>query len=62
MSWFVAVDIQLSIIGGILLLIFAKNERYGLYSSVAALLLTILITVTVVWQNRYYGILRLVLK
>ncbi|XP_065201228.1 nose resistant to fluoxetine protein 6-like [Planococcus citri] len=58
-SWYISADIQLAIIGGILLYIFTKNRKIGIFAIFFALMVFAAITFTVAYINQFHGILRL---
>ncbi|XP_065206402.1 O-acyltransferase like protein-like isoform X2 [Planococcus citri] len=58
-SWYISTDIQLAIIGGILLYIFTKNEKIGIYAIGFTLVVSITTTFTVAYINKFHGLLRL---
>lgn len=61
-SWYISADIQLAVVGGILLFTFAKNRKAGIIASVIALIGFITVTFMVAYWNQFHGILRLYMR
>ncbi|XP_065224461.1 nose resistant to fluoxetine protein 6-like isoform X3 [Planococcus citri] len=61
-SWYISVDIQLAIIGGILLYILSKNTKIGVIVTIASFILSIVVTFITAYKNHFYGLLRVYLN
>ncbi|XKL64038.1 hypothetical protein PGB90_004124 [Kerria lacca] len=58
-SWYISADIQLAIVGSVLLFIATRNRKIGIYATVFAFVIFSGITFTVAYVNKFNGILRL---
>ncbi|XP_072156665.1 O-acyltransferase like protein [Bemisia tabaci] len=58
-SWYVSCDLQLIIIGSVLVYVFSKNHMSGLILAVMALMASIIVPFRNVYVNRYEGIIKL---
>lgn len=62
MSWYVTVDMQLTVIGFALLLIVSKKEKLGMYLAVLSIVISSVVTFLVVYLHAYNGIMLLTFK
>ncbi|XP_065222003.1 nose resistant to fluoxetine protein 6-like [Planococcus citri] len=58
-SWYISVDIQLAVIGGILLYIWSKNTKIGIFSVGVTFLASIVVTFMIAYKNQLYGLFRI---
>ncbi|XP_065224459.1 nose resistant to fluoxetine protein 6-like isoform X1 [Planococcus citri] len=61
-SWYISVDIQLAIIGGILLYILSKNTKIGIIVTIASFIVSIVVTFITAYKNHFYGLGRIFLN
>ncbi|XP_065211272.1 O-acyltransferase like protein-like isoform X2 [Planococcus citri] len=57
-SWYISVDIQLAIIGGILLYIFSRNAKLGILAVAVLFITSIAMTFIYAYVNQFHGLLR----
>ncbi|XP_065221988.1 nose resistant to fluoxetine protein 6-like isoform X2 [Planococcus citri] len=58
-SWYISVDIQLAVIGGILLYIWSTNTKIGIFSVVVTFVASIVVTFMIAYKNQLYGLMRI---
>lgn len=61
-SYYIAVDIQLSILGAVLLFITSKKRKIGIIMVLLSLIVASSVTFAVVYINEYFGHLRLTMR
>ncbi|XP_065222000.1 nose resistant to fluoxetine protein 6-like [Planococcus citri] len=61
-SWYISVDIQLAVIGGILLYIWSKNTKIGIFSVGVTFITSIAVTFMIAYKNHLYGLMRIQLN
>ncbi|XP_065222006.1 uncharacterized protein LOC135846697 [Planococcus citri] len=61
-SWYISVDIQLAVIGGILLYIWSRSTKIGIFSVGLTFVVSIIMTFIVAFKNHSYGLMRIYLN
>ncbi len=56
-GWFISVDIQLAVIGGILLLIVTKFVKIGFLVTILVYISSVTTTLVIVRRNQFHGLL-----
>lgn len=56
-SWYISLDLQLTLIGCILLLLMSKNRTFGVFLTVTIFLLSSLASSLIVYMKKYHALL-----
>lgn len=58
-SWYISTDIQLTLLGSILLFIVCKNRKIGAFATIMTFITAAGVTFAITYINQFHGILRL---
>ncbi|XKL64687.1 hypothetical protein PGB90_004773 [Kerria lacca] len=61
-SWYISTDMQLTLIGLVLMYVISKNRKLGICLTVLSLFLGMAITFVMTYVNRYHGLLPIVIS